>query len=81
MVLFMVIAIVLPLFNRIMTLLGSIACFIIYIILPLVFYLKLFRNEIPAAKKWMNWVLIVINAVIASISTVFTFFLKEILGV
>jgi len=79
-VLFVVIAIVFPSFDRIMTLLGSVACFAICIILPLAFHLKLFGNEIPAAERWMNWALIVVNAVMASVSTVFAFFPKEMLG-
>lgn len=79
-VLFVVIAIVFPSFDRIMTLLGSVACFTICIILPLAFHLKLFGNVIPAAERWMNWALIIVNAVMASVSTVFAFFPKEMLG-
>ena len=80
-VLFVVIAIVFPSFDRIMTLLGSVACFAICIILPLAFHLKLFGNNIPATERWINWGLIIVNAVMASVSTVFAFFPKEMLGV
>lgn len=79
-ILFVIIAIVLPSFDRIMTLLGSVACFSICIILPLAFHLKLFGKELGKAEKAMNWVLIVISSIMALVSTVFAFFPKEMLG-
>jgi vesicular inhibitory amino acid transporter len=74
------IAIVFPSFDRIMTLLGSVACFSICIILPLAFHLKLFNKEIGGAEKTMNWVLIVVCTVMAVVSTVFACLPKELLG-
>ncbi|RAQ99818.1 vacuolar amino acid transporter 1 [Stemphylium lycopersici] len=64
-VIFVVIAIVFPSFDRIMTLLGSVACFSICIILPLMFHLKLFGKEISRREKILNWVLIVLLPAIA----------------
>lgn len=77
---FVIIAIIFPSFDRIMTLLGSVACFSICIILPLAFHLKLFGKEIGSAEKTLNWVLIIISTIMAVVSTVFAFFPKEMIG-
>jgi vesicular inhibitory amino acid transporter len=77
---FVVIAILFPSFDRIMTLLGSVACFSICIILPLAFHLKLFGKEIGAAEKMMNWALIVVSTIMAIVSTVFACLPKELIG-
>lgn len=78
---FVIIAILFPSFDRIMTLLGSVACFSICIILPLAFHLKLFGNELSRKEKGMNWALIVLSTIMAVVSTVFAFFPKEMMGV
>jgi vesicular inhibitory amino acid transporter len=77
---FVVIAILFPSFDRIMTLLGSVACFSICIILPLAFHLKLFGKEISKSEKTLNWVLIVVSGIMAVISTVFACLPKELIG-
>ncbi|CAN9273507.1 unnamed protein product [Alternaria alternata] len=77
---FVIIAIVFPSFDRIMTLLGSVACFSICIILPLAFHLKLFGKEISSGEKTMNWVLIVVSTLMAIVSTVFACLPKEMIG-
>ncbi|KAF2680171.1 vacuolar amino acid transporter-like protein 1 [Lentithecium fluviatile CBS 122367] len=77
---FVFIAIICPSFDRIMTLLGSVACFSICIILPLAFHLKLFGKELGGAEKMMNWTLIVVSTIMAVVSTVFAFFPRELLG-
>lgn len=79
-VVFVVIAIVCPSFDRIMTLLGSVACFSICIILPLAFHLKLFSKELGSGERMMNWVLIVVSTIMAVISTAFACLPKEVLG-
>jgi solute carrier family 32 (vesicular inhibitory amino acid transporter) len=79
-IVFVLIAIVCPSFDRIMTLLGSVACFSICIILPLAFHLKLFAAELGGVERAMNWVLIVVSTVMAILSTVFACFPKEVLG-
>ncbi|KAF1953179.1 hypothetical protein CC80DRAFT_596062 [Byssothecium circinans] len=78
--LFVLIAIVCPSFDRIMTLLGSVACFSICIILPLAFHLKLFGKELGAVEKGLNWALIGVSSVMAAVSTVFACLPKEVLG-
>lgn len=79
-VLFVGIAIIFPSFDRIMTLLGSVCCFSICIILPLAFHLKLFGSELGRTEWWMNWILIGISSVMAVVSTVFACLPKELLG-
>lgn len=74
---FVIIAILFPSFDRIMTLLGSVACFSICIILPLAFHLKLFGHEIPSGEKTMNWVLIIMSTIMAVVSTIFACLPKE----
>ncbi|KAH7386968.1 transmembrane amino acid transporter protein-domain-containing protein [Phaeosphaeria sp. MPI-PUGE-AT-0046c] len=77
---FVVIAILFPSFDRIMTLLGSVACFSICIILPLAFHLKLFGKEIGGAENMMNWALIVVSTIMAIVSTICACLPKELLG-
>jgi vesicular inhibitory amino acid transporter len=75
-----VIAILFPSFDRIMTLLGSVACFSICIILPLAFHLKLFGKEIGRTETVLNWALIGVSSVMAVVSTVFACLPKELIG-
>jgi solute carrier family 32 (vesicular inhibitory amino acid transporter) len=79
-ILFVCIAIVFPSFDRIMTLLGSVCCFTICIILPLAFHLKLFGKEIGGGEWWLNWVLIVVSTVMGVVSTVFACLPKDMIG-
>jgi vesicular inhibitory amino acid transporter len=77
---FVIIAILFPSFDRIMTLLGSVACFSICIILPLAFHLKLFYKDIGKVEKAANWGQICMSTVMAVVSTVFAFLPKEWIG-
>jgi vesicular inhibitory amino acid transporter len=79
-VVFVVIAIVFPSFDRIMALLGSVACFSICIILPVAFHLKLFGKVISPGEKALNWALIVFSTILAIISTGFACVPKEMIG-
>ena len=77
---FVGIAVVFPSFDRIMTLLGSVCCFTICIILPLAFHLKLFGKEIGRGEKILNWALIVVSTLMALVSTAFACLPKELIG-
>ncbi|KAF4548018.1 Transmembrane amino acid transporter-like protein 9 [Elsinoe fawcettii] len=79
-IIFVLLAIVLPSFDTIMSLVGSVACFSICVILPLAFHLKLFGKEIPRVERWVNWVLIVVSTIMAVVSTVFNCLPLERLG-
>jgi vesicular inhibitory amino acid transporter len=79
-ILFVGIAVVFPSFDRIMTLLGSVCCFSICIILPIAFHLKLFGHELGRAEWWMNWTLIWVSSAMAIVSTAFACLPKEMIG-
>jgi vesicular inhibitory amino acid transporter len=79
-VIFVLMAIVIPSFDRIMTLLGAVACFTICIIIPLSVHLKLFGKDLKPAEKWLNWVLIIVSAIMATSSTIFALLPKEWIG-
>lgn len=79
-VIFVLIAIVFPSFDRIMTLLGAIACFTVCLILPLAFHIKLFGKDLGHLEYWSNWALIVISTIMAIISTIFACLPKELIG-
>ncbi|GAB1743176.1 hypothetical protein NU219Hw_g9032t1 [Hortaea werneckii] len=72
-ILFVILAILVPQFDTIMSLLGAVACFTICIILPCAFHLKLFGHEIPRAQKALDWGLIVVSTALAVVSTAFNF--------
>ena len=79
-VVILIIAILVPSFDRIMALMGSALCFTICIILPLTFYLKLFGDEISMKERVLDWFLIVICSVIAVIGTVWACLPKDKIG-
>ncbi|KAI6846744.1 vacuolar amino acid transporter-like protein 1 [Hortaea werneckii] len=72
-ILFVILAILVPQFDTIMSLLGAVACFTICIILPCAFHLKLFGHEIPRAQKALDWGLIIVSTALAVVSTAFNF--------
>ena len=79
-IVFVILAILVPDFDRIMSLLGSVACFTICIILPCGFHLKLFGKELSFWHKTMDWSMIIISSVLALVSTAFNFVPKDKLG-
>ncbi|KAI5364994.1 Putative amino acid transporter, transmembrane domain-containing protein [Septoria linicola] len=78
---FVLLAILIPQFDTIMSLLGAVACFTICLILPCAFHLKLFGNELSKRQKTVDWVLIVVSTVLAVVSTAFNFVPKDKLGI
>lgn len=79
-IVFIILAILVPDFDRIMSLIGSVACFTICIMLPCGFHLKLFGAELTYWQKALDWTLIVISSLLALVSTAFNFVPKEALG-
>jgi len=79
-VLFVLLAILFPQFDTIMSLVGSVACFTICIILPCAFHLKLFGKETSRRSQVVDWCLIVVSTALALVSTGFNFVPKERLG-
>lgn len=76
---FVFFAILVPEFHSIMSLLGSVACFSICIILPLAFHVKIFGKELGRTEFWLNWFIIVISTLLAVVSTVCNFLPNEVL--
>ncbi|KAK5723070.1 hypothetical protein LTR17_014032 [Elasticomyces elasticus] len=79
-VIFVVLAILIPQFDTIMSLLGAIACFSICIILPCAFHLKLFGSELGRSQKMLDWTLIVVSTAMMLVSTAFNFIPKDKMG-
>jgi vesicular inhibitory amino acid transporter len=79
-VLFVLIAIVFPAFDSIMAFMGSTLCFTICVILPLMFYLKIFGKEVSLRERILDYVLIAICSVLAVVGTVFAFLPKKLVG-
>lgn len=79
-VVFVGLAIAVPDFDRIMSLIGAVACFTICIVLPCAFHLKLFGKDMPMWQKVLDWALIVVSTVLALISTGFNCVPKDKLG-
>jgi vesicular inhibitory amino acid transporter len=77
---FVVLAILVPDFDRIMSLMGAVACFTICIMLPAAFHLKLFGDSLTKAEKARDWTLVIVSGVMAVVSTAFNFVPKEKLG-
>lgn len=79
-VVIVLIAIVIPSFDSIMALMGSVMCFSICIVLPLAFYLKLFGHEISRRERIFDWFLIVSCSIMAVVGTVWVFLPKQMVG-
>ena len=58
-----------PNFDVIMGFAGSALCFTICIILPLLFYLKLFEGRLGVTERIVDWTLIIVATVLASVGT------------
>jgi len=79
-VVFVLIAIVFPAFDSIMAFMGSALCFTICVILPLMFYLKIFGKEVSMRERVLDWFLITVCSVLASIGSVWAFLPKSMIG-
>jgi solute carrier family 32 (vesicular inhibitory amino acid transporter) len=79
-VVFVIIAIVFPAFDSIMAFMGSSLCFTICVILPLLFYLKIFGKEISMRERILDWFLICVCSVLAAVGTVWAFLPKRMIG-
>lgn len=80
-IIFVLLAILVPEFDTIMSLLGAVACFTICLIMPCAFHLKLFGKELSKRQKTVDWVIIVVSSILAIVSTAFNFVPKDKLGI
>lgn len=79
-IVFVFISIIFPAFDSIMAFMGSTLCFTICVILPLLFYLKIFGKEISLRERVLDWVLIGVCSVMALVGTVWAFLPKSWIG-
>jgi vesicular inhibitory amino acid transporter len=79
--LIVIVAIFIPSFDKIMSLLGSLAGFTICIILPCLFHLTLFKGQLSVKQRVLDWTLVVVATIIACFGTVFAFLPKSLLGI
>jgi vesicular inhibitory amino acid transporter len=79
-ILFVVIAIIFPAFDSIMAFMGSALCFTICVILPLLFYLKIFGKEVSMRERVLDYFLIAVCSAVAVVGTVFAFLPKSLIG-
>lgn len=66
---FVIMSILFPDFDKIMSLVGSLLCTTICLILPLAFYLKLYHGKIGLFETIMDWVMLVVFSALAIIGT------------
>ncbi|KAJ6264720.1 Vacuolar amino acid transporter [Drechslerella dactyloides] len=76
---FITIAILVPSFERIMALMGSALCFLICIILPLMFRLRIFAGKLSRGTIILDWCLIVFSSLLAIAGTVTAILPRELL--
>ena len=79
-IILVVLAIIFPAFDSIMAFMGSALCFSICVILPLLFYLKLFGDKIGKLEKSFDYLLIVVFSILAIVGTIFAFLPKSLIG-
>lgn len=80
-ILITIVAIYLPSFDKIMSLLGSLAGFTICIILPCLFHLTLFKGQLSVKQRALDWTLVVVALIISVTGTVCAFLPKSVLGI
>ncbi|KAF3173798.1 hypothetical protein TWF106_000404 [Orbilia oligospora] len=76
---FITIAILVPSFERIMALMGSALCFLICIILPIVFRLRIFAGNLPRRTVIFDWFLIIFSSILAIAGTVTALLPRDVL--
>jgi len=77
---FVIIAIIFPGFDSIMAFMGSTLCFTICVILPILFYLKIFGKDVSTSERILDYFLIVVCSILAALGTVFAFLPKSLIG-
>lgn len=75
------ISILFPAFDSVCAFLGAALCSLISVILPILFYLKLYEKDVSAKERLALWCLVVVFAVLGLIGTVWTFLPKDLIGV
>jgi len=76
----LVISIVFPAFDSVCAFLGAALCSLISVILPILFYLKLYWKEVSVREHILSWFLLVLFSVLGLVGTVWTFLPKHLVG-
>ncbi|KAI9672119.1 MAG: hypothetical protein M1831_001932 [Alyxoria varia] len=79
-VVFTFLAILIPSFDRVMSLLGSLACSLVCVVLPVGFHLRIFESQLSKRKKLVDWGLLGLFAALGFVGTVFACLPKKWLG-
>lgn len=75
-----VIAIVVPSFELISALMGGMFGFLICVIMPIAFHLKMFQGQISRRQTFLDWVYIIISAILGITGTVWEFLPRDWMG-
>lgn len=75
-----VLALVIPSFELIAGVLGGLFGYLICIIIPLGFHLKMFHGQTVVRQRVVDWILIVISAMLGIIGMVWEFLPREWMG-
>ncbi|AOW07891.1 YALI0F30063p [Yarrowia lipolytica CLIB122] len=70
---FVILSMVFPSFDKIIALMGSGFCVSICLILPLSFYLKIFRHDIKGGERFFIYALLLIYSAVAVVGTIWSF--------
>jgi vesicular inhibitory amino acid transporter len=75
------ISILFPAFDSVCAFLGAALCSLISIILPILFYLKLYGKDVSVRERIVLLCLLVVFSVLGLVGTVWTFLPKDLIGV
>ena len=79
-VIVVVLAIIVPSFELISAIMGAAFCFLICVILPAVFHLKMFQGQITRRQRIFDWTLIVVSIILGIVGTVWEFLSRDWMG-
>ncbi|KAH6603427.1 vacuolar amino acid transporter 1 [Trichoderma cornu-damae] len=74
------ISIAFPAFDSVCAFLGAALCSLISVILPILFYLKLYGKDVSTGERVALWCLLALFSVLGTVGTVWTFLPKELIG-
>ena len=80
-VIVVVLAILVPSFELISAIMGSAFCFLICVILPVAFHLKMFKGHILKRQLLLDWILILVSIVLGILGTVWEFLPRDWMGI
>lgn len=76
-----ILSIAVPSFEMVSALLGGTFGFLICVIFPVGFHLKMFHGQIPKRQVLLDWIYIVVCAILGIVGTVWEFLPRDWIGV